>query len=69
MRCFNISLAAMLVAVAALLAALPAEALTANQYDHQGHGRYTNSSGTRVMRPTMRHHRYHRHIRSHRHRG
>ena len=68
MRGLKMSLTAILAVLPALLAAVPAEALTARQYMHQGHGRYTNSSGTRVMRPMMRHHRPH-HVRSRRHRG
>ena len=74
MRLFKVSVAAMLVVYPPLIAGLPAEALTANQSMHQGHGRYTNSSGTRVTRPMMRYHRYHRYqrhhrVRSHRYRG
>lgn len=65
MKIFRVLAAVALVAVPALLASAPADALTSRQYNAQGHGRYVNSSGTRMMRGYY--HRFHRHHRFRRH--
>lgn len=58
--------AATLVLLPALLTALPAEALTAKQYQHQGRGQYLNSTGSRAGYAGYRGYR-HRYTRHHRH--
>lgn len=59
MKVFRMLAAVAVVAVPALFASVPAQAVTSRQYMAQGHGRYVNSSGTRKMYG----HRYHRHHR------
>ena len=54
-------------ALPVLLGSAPAKAITSHQYMAQGHGRYLNSSGSRMMRSGF--HRRHRSLRHHRHRG
>ena len=59
MRILRIIAAAAVIVAPALLAAAPAQALTAKQYEHQGRGVYLNSTGSRKSYGGYRHHRSH----------
>lgn len=67
MRILKVMAAAAVIVVPALLTAVPAEALTAKQYEHQGRGVYLNSTGSRKSYGMHRYHRaYGRHHGMHR---
>lgn len=67
MRMLKVMAAAAVIVVPTLLTAVPAEALTARQYEHQGRGVYLNSTGSRKAHGMVRHHGYHsRHHHMHR---
>ena len=63
MRILKVIAAAAIIVLPTLLTAVPAEALTAKQYEHQGRGVYLNSTGSRKSYGMHRHYRtYGRHM-------